>query len=97
MRRGRGRSDYITSNIDGEALRGYLARQQDMPGWLAIMIACRALETAVAVCERGEFLTESPLDSFRVVQTAPQAVQVLAADFRVLEQRRQEAGAEAQL
>ena len=76
---------YITSNIDGEALRGYLARQQDIPGWLAIMIACRALETAVAVCERGEFLTESPLDSFRVVQTAPQAVQVLAADFRVLE------------
>ena len=76
---------YITSNIDGEALRPYLARQQDIPGWLAIMIACRALETAVAVCERGEFLTESPLDSFRVVQTAPQAVQVLAADFRVLD------------
>lgn len=76
---------YITSNIDGEALRGYLARQQEVPGWLAVMIACRALETAVAVCERGEFLTESPLDSFRVVQTAPQAVQVLAADFRVLD------------
>jgi hypothetical protein len=76
---------YITSNIDGEALRAYLARQQDIPGWLAIMIACRVLETVVAVCERGEFLTESPLDSLRVVQTAPQAVQVLAADFRVLD------------
>ncbi|MDB6005799.1 MAG: hypothetical protein JWR15_2786 [Prosthecobacter sp.] len=76
---------YITSNVDGEALRGYLARQQDIPGWLAIMIAGRALETVVAVCERGEFLTESPLDSLRVVQTAPQAVQVLAADFRVLD------------
>jgi len=76
---------YITSNIDGEALRGYLARQQEIPGWLAIMTACRALETAVAVCERGEFLTETPLDSFRVVQTAPQAVQVFAADFRVLD------------
>ena len=76
---------YITSNIDGEPLRLYLSRQQDMPGWLAIMIACRALETVVAVCERGEFLTESPLDSLRVVQTAPQAVQVLAADFRVLD------------
>jgi hypothetical protein len=76
---------YITSNIDGEALRGYLTRQQEIPGWLAIMIACRALETAVAVCERGEYLTESPLDGFRVVQTAPQAVQVLAADFRVLD------------
>jgi hypothetical protein len=76
---------YITSNVDGEALRAYLARQQDIPGWLAIMIAGRALETVVAVCERGEFLTESPLDSFRVVQTAPQAVQVMAADFRVID------------
>ncbi|MBE2285101.1 MAG: hypothetical protein IAE77_16695 [Prosthecobacter sp.] len=76
---------YITSNIDGEPLRPYLARQQDIPGWLAIMIACRALETAVAVCERGDFLTETPLDSFRVVQTTPQTVQVLAADFRVID------------
>jgi|UniRef100_UPI00378322B0 hypothetical protein len=76
---------YITSNIDGEPLRPYLARQQEIPGWLAIMIACRALETAVAVCERGEYLTESPLDSLRIVQNAPQAVQVLAADFRVLD------------
>lgn len=76
---------YITSNVDGEPLRPYLARQQDIPGWLAIMIACRALETAVAVCERGDFLTETPLDSFRVVQTTPQTVQVLAADFRVID------------
>ncbi|MFO1486336.1 MAG: hypothetical protein U1F71_23440 [Verrucomicrobiaceae bacterium] len=76
---------YITSNIDGEVLRPYLARQQDIPGWLAIMIACRALETAVAVCERGEFLSESPLDTFRILQNSPQAVQVLAADFRVLD------------
>ncbi|OYW75525.1 MAG: hypothetical protein B7Z37_12900 [Verrucomicrobia bacterium 12-59-8] len=76
---------YITSNVDGEALRSYLSRLQDIPGWLAIMIAGRALETAVALCERGEFLSESPLDSLRIVQTAPQAVQVLAADFRVLD------------
>ena len=76
---------YITSNVDGEALRPYLARLQDIPGWLAITIASRALETAVALCERGEFLTETPLESLRIVQTAPQAVQVLAADFRVIE------------
>lgn len=76
---------YITSNIDGEPLGSYLARQQDIPGWLAIMIAGRALETIVAVCERGEFLAESPLDSLRIVQTAPQAVQVLAADFHVID------------
>ncbi|MCX6848767.1 MAG: hypothetical protein NTY98_07590 [Verrucomicrobia bacterium] len=76
---------YITSNVDGEALRPYLARLQDIPGWLAIMIATRAIETAVALCERGEFLSESPLDGLRIVQTAPQAVQVLAADYNVLD------------
>lgn len=75
---------YITSSVDGEALRVYLGRQQDIPGWLAIMIACRALEAAVAVCERGEFLGDEPMDSFRILQTAPQAVQVLAADFQVI-------------
>jgi len=76
---------YITGNVDGEPLRSYLARQQELPGWLAVMIASRALEAAVAVCERGEFLTESPLESFRILQSAPQAVQVIVSDFRVLE------------
>lgn len=76
---------YITSNVDGETLRSFLGRQQELPGWLAIMIASRALETAVAVCERGEFMTSTPLESFRILQSAPQAVQVIAADFSVLE------------
>ncbi len=76
---------YITSNIDGESLRTYLMRLTDMPCWLAVMLACRSLETAVAVVERGDFLTDQPLDHFRVVQTGPQTVQVLAADFRVLD------------
>lgn len=76
---------YITSNIDGEPLRTYLTRLTDMPCWLAVMLACRSLETAVAVAERGDFLTDQPLDNFRVVQTGPQTVQVLVADFRVLD------------
>jgi hypothetical protein len=76
---------YITSNVDGESLRPYLARLQEIPGWLAIMIATRALEAAVALCERGELISESPLDGLRIVQTAPQAVQVLAADYHVLD------------
>jgi hypothetical protein len=76
---------YITSNIDGETLRTYLMRLSSMPCWLAVMLACRSLETAVAVVERGDFLNDQPLDHFRVVQTGPQTVQVLAADFRVLE------------
>jgi len=76
---------YITSNIDGESLRTFLMRLTDMPCWLAVMLACRSLETAVAVAERGDFLTDQPLDHFRVVQTGPQTVQVLAADLRVLD------------
>lgn len=76
---------YITSNVDGELLRAYLQRQQDLPGWLALLLASRAMEAAVAVCERGEFLTDTPLDSFRVVQTAAHTVQVLAADYRVVD------------
>ncbi len=76
---------YITSNIDGEPLRTYLMRLTDLPCWLAVMTACRALETAVAVAERGDYLTESPLDSLRVVQAGPQTVHVFAADFRVLD------------
>jgi hypothetical protein len=79
---------YITSNIDGETLRAYLSRLTDMPGWLAVMLACRSLETAVALVERGDFLTDHPLESFRLVQTGAQTVQVLAADFRVLENDR---------
>ena len=76
---------YITSNVDGEPLRTYLMRLTDLPSWLAVMLACRSLEAALAVAERGDFLPDTPLDSFRVVQTGPQTVQVLAADFRVLD------------
>lgn len=76
---------YITSNVDGEALRAYLTRVTEIPCWLAVMLACRALETAVALADRGDFLTETPLESLRVIQTGPQSVQVLAADFRLLD------------
>jgi hypothetical protein len=76
---------YITGNIDGETLRAYLARQNQIPVWLAVMIACRSLEAALAVCEHGDFLTGQPMDCLRVVQTGPQSVLVMAADFRVLD------------
>jgi len=75
---------YITSNVDGETLRTYLVRQTELPGWLAVMTACRALEAVTAVCERGDLLPETPMDSLRLVQTGPQAVQVLVADYRLL-------------
>ena len=76
---------YITSNVDGETLRAYLARQQDIPVWLAVMIACRALEAGLAVYDRGEFLCDEPMETMRLVQTGPHAVQVQVADFRLLE------------
>ncbi len=76
---------YITGNVDGETLRGYLARQQEMPVWLAVMIACRSLEAALAVCERGDYLADQPMECLRVVQTSPHSAIVMASDFRVIE------------
>lgn len=76
---------YITGNVDGETLRSYLARQQEIPVWLAVMIACRSLEAALAVCERGDYLADLPMESLRVVQTSPQQAIVMASDFRVIE------------
>lgn len=76
---------YITGNVDGETLRSYLARQQEIPVWLAVMIACRSLEAALAVCERGDYLADQPTDCLRVVQTSPQSALVMASDYRVIE------------
>ncbi|MDB6139937.1 MAG: hypothetical protein JWO94_3009, partial [Verrucomicrobiaceae bacterium] len=76
---------YITCNVDGETLRGYLQRQTEIPLWLAVMVATRSIDAAIALSARGDFLTDQPLDSFRVVQVSTSAVQVLAADFRVLD------------
>ncbi len=78
---------YITSNVDGETLRAYLARQQEIPMWLAVMIACRALESAMALCERGDYMSELPMEAMRIVQTGPTAVQVTIADFRFADGR----------
>ncbi len=76
---------YITGNVDGETLRGYLQRQSEIPLWLAVMVATRAIDAAIALSARGDFLTDQPLDSFRVVQVSTSSVQVMAADFRVLD------------
>ena len=76
---------YITGNVDGETLRGYLQRQSEIPLWLAVMVATRALDAAIALTARGDLLTDQPLDSFRVVQVSTSSVQVLVADFRVLD------------
>lgn len=76
---------YITGNVDGETLRTYFQRQQDLPVWLAVMIAGRALDSALALTERGDYLTENALDTFRIVQVGSSSLQVVAADYRVVE------------
>lgn len=75
---------YITSNVDGETLRSYLTRQQEIPGWLAVMVACRSLEAVIALVERADLLPEDALKAMRVVQTGSQQVQIQMADYRLL-------------
>lgn len=75
---------YITGVADGEPLRAYLNRQQELPGWLAVMLASRALDAAAAVCSRGDYLPQQPLNSLRVVQVGTQSLVVVASDFRVV-------------
>ena len=74
---------YITGVADGEPLRAYLARQQELSGWLAVMLASRALDAAAAVCSRGDYLPLHPLASLRGVQIASQSLVVIASDFRL--------------
>jgi hypothetical protein len=74
---------YITGAADGEPLRAYLNRQQELPGWLAVMLASRALDAAVAVCSRGDCLPQQPLNSLRVVQVGTQSLVVIASDYRL--------------
>jgi len=75
---------YITGNVDGEPLRAYLNRQQEIPGWMAVMLACRALEASCAICERGDFFPDNPLDVLRVVQVGPQSLVAMVADYKVV-------------
>lgn len=74
---------YITGAADGEPLRAYLNRQQELPGWLAVMLASRALDAAAAVCSRGDYLPQQPLNSLRVVQVGTQSLVVIASDYRL--------------
>lgn len=74
---------YITGAADGEPLRAYLNRQQELPGWLAVMLASRALDAVAAVCSRGDYLPLQPLNSLRVVQVGTQSLVVIASDYRL--------------
>lgn len=75
---------YITANVDGETLRAYLARQQEIPGWLAVMIASRAVESVTALVEEADCLPEDVLQALRIVQTGSQQVQIQLSDYRLV-------------
>jgi len=75
---------YITSNVDGESLAGYLSRQTELPGWLAVMLASRALDAVSALCSRVDLMPGGPLEALRVVQTGPQSLQVQVADYALV-------------
>lgn len=75
---------YITSNVDGELLASYLARQTELPGCLAVMLACRALEATAALCEREDSMHGDPLACLRLLQTGPQTLQVQVADYALV-------------
>lgn len=86
---------YITSNVDGETLAGYLSRQTELPGWLAVMLTCRSLEAAAALCGRMNLLPPKPLECLRLVQTGPQSLQVHFADYDLLGSARKASGVRA--
>jgi len=75
---------YITGNVDGETLRSYLKRQQEIPGWLATMITGRALEAVLALVQHSDCLCDDVLSALRIVQTGAQQVQLHFADYRLL-------------
>ncbi|MCX6853610.1 MAG: hypothetical protein NTV80_01760 [Verrucomicrobia bacterium] len=75
---------YITTNVDGETLQSYLGRQTELPGWLAVMVATRALEAVAALVSRTDLMPSNPLESLRLLQIGPQSLQVQVADYRLL-------------
>lgn len=75
---------YITSNIDGETLQSYLTRQTELPGWLAVMLACRSLEAVAALCSKADLPPWRPLETLRLILSGPQAIEVHVADYRLL-------------
>jgi hypothetical protein len=75
---------YITTHVDGETLQSYLERQTALPGWLAVMLATRALEAVEALVSRIDLMPANPLESLRLLQIGPQSLLVQVADYRLL-------------
>jgi TPR repeat protein len=78
-----GSAFYITANVDGESLRGYLSRFEQIPVWLAMRLTALSLEAVRALLDVGDFLPLQLMDVLRVVQTGPCEFQVMVADYRL--------------
>ena len=76
---------YITENVDGETLRTLISRHDTLPVWLAQRLASLALAAQGAVVERGDFTTQTPLESLRVLQIGARDLRIVAADYRIVE------------
>lgn len=72
---------YITGNVDGETLASYLARQSELPGWLALLLASRAVEAALALAGVQETMSGCSLEQLRLVQTGGACLQLHVADY----------------
>lgn len=71
----------ITTHVDGETVSEYLARQENLPAWLAAIVAHSTLESTCAYLERAGKMTSAPLESFRLVQTGPASGIVQMSDY----------------
>ena len=80
-----GSSFYITANVDGETLRSYLKRFDQLPVWLAMKLTALSLQALQAILQVGDFLPQQLLDVLRVVQTGPQELTVMLADYRLVD------------
>ena len=78
-----GSAFYITANVDGETLRGYLSRHEQLPVWLAMRLTASCLEAVRAALEVGDFLPLQLMDVLRIAQTGPHDLRVMLTDYRL--------------
>lgn len=75
---------YITENVDGETLRAYLERREDLPARVAVKLAVAILRVMEGLGPLGDSLPTRALESLRLVQTGPQSLVAVLADYRLV-------------
>jgi hypothetical protein len=81
-----GSAFYITENVDGETLRSYLSRFEDLPVWLAMRLTLLSIQSVRALIAVGDYLPNQPFESLRLLQTGSNALLVKLADFRMVDE-----------